>query len=247
VTPSQGACDEGHMGAPDYLLICNLGTLLPDQSETVAIVARVPPSLPDGTPLLNVARAYSDMFDDNNGNDVVTNHTIVSRLADLMVEKTQEPETGLPTLDITYTITITNLGPSDVDGIFVSDTLPVQLLDATWTCCASDGECDAPCETPTCPDEPCPWPDPDTGVFAQANIPVGERVIYTVEGVLDIWPCGVPFTNTVEITAPQSLVHPEMSIDPCPDNNTAEAVNEPPQCNYIPLALKTYSSPDSPL
>jgi uncharacterized repeat protein (TIGR01451 family) len=246
IEPSQGECLTANI-VDQRRLSCNLGTISPQMTATVTFVAHVPSWLPDYTVLVNDAQVYSDMFDDNNGNDVVSNHTIIGRVADLMVEKTQEPEAALPTQDITYTITITNLGPSDVDGIIISDTLPVQLLDATWTCCASEGECDVPCETPTCPEEPCPWPDPDTGVFAQADIPVGERVIYTVEGVLDIWPCGVPFTNTVVITAPLSLVHPEMNIDPCTYNNTAEAVNPPPLCNFVPLALKTYSSPDSPL
>lgn len=99
-----------------------------------------------------------------------------------------------------------------------------------------------PCEPPTCPQEPCPWPH--IGLYAEADIPAGEWVIYTVEGVLDVWPCG-PFTNTVEIIAPESPVHLDMDIDPCDGNDVAEAVNYP-LCNFDPLVLKAYPGPDSP-
>jgi uncharacterized repeat protein (TIGR01451 family) len=242
VTPSQGNCDEGYMSAPDYLLTCNLGTLLPDQSETVTVVASVPPTALEGAELVNVARVYSDMFDENNANDVQTNRTIVSTWSDLEVLKTQDPAIALPGWDITYSITVTNLGPSDAQGIFISDTIPVQVLGPQWTCCASDdGECDVPCEPPVCPEGPCEWPDP--GLFAQADIPAGEWVIYTITGTLDWWPCG-PFTNTVEIIPPQSLVHEGEDIDPCDENNTDIAVNEP-MCHFDPLVLKDFPGPDS--
>jgi uncharacterized repeat protein (TIGR01451 family) len=242
ISPSQGSCQTGHI-VDQRRLSCNLGTILPQESATVSFVAHVPSWVPDNTVLVNDAQAYSDMFDDNNGNDVVTNHTLVSRVADLLVEKTQDPEIALPTMDITYSITVTNEGPSDAEGVFISDTLPAQVLNPTWTCCASGGQCDVPCQPPVCPVQPCPWPD--IGLFAQADIPAGEWVIYTVQGVLDVWPCGVPFTNTVEILPPQSVVHPDMNIDPCDENNVDEVLNQVPSCNYDPLVLKAYSSPDS--
>jgi uncharacterized repeat protein (TIGR01451 family) len=241
IEASQGECLTGEI-MEDGRLACNLGTIAPQESATVSFVAHVPSWVPDYTVLVNDAQVYSDMFDDNNGNDLSTNHLLVSRVADLEVVKTQDPEIALPTLGITYSITVTNLGPSDAEGVFISDTIPVQVLNPVWTCCASDdGVCDIPCEPPTCPVEPCPWPD--IGLYAQADIPAGEWAIYTVSGTLDFWPCS-PFTNTVEIIPPQSLVHPETDIDPCDENNTDLAVNEP-WCHYDPLVLKGYPSPDS--
>jgi len=242
VTPSKGACDTTLIGAPDYALECWLGTLLPGQTETVLITADVPSWVPAATTFTNVARVYSDMFDDDNSSNMGVNDTIVSALSDLEVLKTQDPEIALPGWDVTYSITVTNLGPSDAEGVFISDTIPVQLLDAQWTCCASgDGQCDVACEPPVCPNGPCEWPDP--GLFAQADIPAGEWVIYTVEGTLDWWPCG-PFTNTVEVVAPQSLVRPEKDIDPCDENNIDIAVNDP-MCHFDPLVLKAFPGPDS--
>lgn len=243
IEPSQGECLTANI-VDQRRLSCNLGTIAPEMTGTVTFVAQVPSWVPDYTVLVNDAQVYSDMFDDNNGNDVVTNHTIVSRVADLMVEKTQDPEIALPTWDITYTITVTNLGPSDVEGLFVSDTIPSQILDPEWTCCASDdGTCDVPCEPPTCPEGPCEWPD--IGFFAQADIPADQWAIYTIAGTLDFWPCG-PFTNTVTLIPPESLTHPPEDIDPCDENNTDIAVNDP-LCHYDPLILKAYPGPDSPL
>jgi uncharacterized repeat protein (TIGR01451 family)/CSLREA domain-containing protein len=241
ITPSQGNCQTGHI-VDQGRLSCNLGTILPGESASVTFVAHVPSWVQDYTVLVNDAQAYSDMFDNNNGNDIISNQTIVSRVADLEIVKTQDPEIALPGWDITYSITVANLGLSDAEGVFISDTIPMQVLNPTWTCCASDGQCDIPCEPPTCPVEPCPWPD--IGLFAQADIPAGEWVIYTVEGTLDWWPCG-PFTNTVEIFPPQSLLHPDLSIDPCDENNVSETVNDP-FCHYDPLVLKEYPEPDSP-
>jgi uncharacterized repeat protein (TIGR01451 family) len=236
----------GELGDTDRHFVCNLGTIeSPEYQEywgRITLSARIPSDVPEGTRLVNDARVYSAVFDDDNSDDLASNWTYVSRWADLAVEKSQEPEIALPTMDITYIITVTNLGPSDVDGLFISDTLPL-LLDPHWTCCASDdGICDVACEPPTCPEGPCEWPD--TGFFAQANIPAGQWAIYTVNATLDVWPCG-PLTNTVEVIAPQSKVHPELDIDPCEDNDTDIAVNEP-LCNYDPVALKQYPGPDSP-
>ncbi len=241
IEPSQGECLTADI-VDQRRLSCNLGTIAPEMTATVTFVADVPSWVPDYTVLVNDAQVYSDMFDDNNGNDLYSNQTVVSRVADLEVIKTQDPEISLPTWEITYTITVTNFGPSDVEGLFISDTIPVQVLDPTWTCCASDdGECDVPCEPPICPVEPCPWPD--IGLYAQADIPAGEWAIYTVKGTLDWWPCG-PFTNTVTLIPPESLTHPPEDIDPCDENNTDIAVNDP-ICHYDPLVLKAFPGPDS--
>ncbi len=238
--------DLGEQGDTDRRLTCYMG-YLPDYigeeyCKSVYIEARVPSDVAEGTTLLNEAMVYGELYDHQNWNNFATNSTTVEVWADLGVEKTQEPEISLPTWDTTYTITITNSGPSDAHDVFISDTIPVQLLDPTWTCCASDdGECDIPCEPPVCPEEPCPWPD--IGLYARADIPAGEWAIYTVNGILDWWPCG-PFTNTVELIAPQSLLYPETDIDFCDENDTDIAVNDP-CCHYDPLVLKAFPGPDS--
>jgi uncharacterized repeat protein (TIGR01451 family) len=241
ITPSQGNCLTANIGEPDYLLTCNLGTVAPEGMATVTFVAHVPSWVPDGTPLVNDALVYSDMFDDDTGNSIVSNHTIVSAWADLEVEKTQEPEATLPGLEVTYTITATNLGPSDAHGVIVSDTMPFTPTNITVECCASDGgDCNVECEVPTCPAGECPWPEVD--FIAEADIPAGEWVIYTVTATPELVLCEM-ITNTVEVIAPQSVVY-EDDIDPCDENNVAYTESDP-LCHFVPLVLKEYPPSDT--
>jgi uncharacterized repeat protein (TIGR01451 family) len=243
INPSQGNCLTANIGESDYKLTCNLGTLGPGVTATVTFTATVPSWVPDGTLLVNDALVYSDMFDDNNGNDFATNWTTVLARADLEVEKTQEPETTLPSLEVTYTITVTNLGPSDAHGVMISDTLPFTPTTMSMECCASDGgDCDVECEVPTCPPGDCPWPEVD--FIAQADIPADGWVIYTLTATPEWVPCET-ITNTVEVVAPQSVVY-EDDIDPCDDDDKNIAWTESdPECNFVPLALKQYGGPDS--
>lgn len=44
---------------------------------------------------------------------------------------------AVPGTTVTYTITATNAGPSDVAGATVADNLPAALTSASWTCAAS--------------------------------------------------------------------------------------------------------------
>jgi len=237
IKASQGSCQTGHI-VDQRRLKCNLGTIEPNGAATVTFVAHVPSWVPDATVLVNDAQVYSDMFDDNNGNDMVSNQTVISRVADLDVDKTQEPGTTLPGLEVTYTIVVTNTGPSDAHGVLISDTLPFNATSLTVEGCASDGgQCDVPCDVPTCPAGECPWPDVD--FVAQANIPAGEHVIYTLTAVPEWVPCDT-ITNTAEV----SLWYEDI-VDPCPGNDVATTTSDP-ECNFVPLALKSYPGPDSP-
>ena len=49
----------------------------------------------------------------------------------------------------------------------------------------------------------------------------------------------------MEVIAPEDMVHEGGDIDPCDENNTDIAVNDP-FCHYDPLVLKDYPGPDSP-
>jgi uncharacterized repeat protein (TIGR01451 family) len=136
----------GQLGDPNRRLVCHLGTMEWGDEDQIRITARIPSDVPEGTLLVNDAKVYGDVLDDENGDNLATNWTTVSRWADLEVLKTQNPEIALPGWDITYSVTVTNLGLSDAEGVFISDTIPVQVLNPQWTCCASDdGVCDVPC------------------------------------------------------------------------------------------------------
>ncbi|MBN1937895.1 MAG: DUF11 domain-containing protein [Anaerolineae bacterium] len=66
-------------------------------------------------------------------------------LVDLAIAKTSTPLPLIAGAPVTYLITVTNLGPSDVFGALVSDTLPTELLPQgsdpypSWQCIPSSG------------------------------------------------------------------------------------------------------------
>src|SRR5436309_10494650 len=78
--------------------------------------------------MLNVARADAAAADpdstNNNGSAPASRvTTVVGEVADLAVAKTG-PATVVAVNPITYTITVTNNGPSDASAVVVQDTLP---------------------------------------------------------------------------------------------------------------------------
>ncbi len=59
--------------------------------------------------------------------------------ADLAITKTDSTTFYVPGRTLTYTITVTNHGPSDANGATVSDTLPAQISSWTWVCSDATG------------------------------------------------------------------------------------------------------------
>ena len=54
--------------------------------------------------------------------------------ADLSVTKTDGLTNVAPLEGVTYTIVVSNAGPSSAIDAIVADTIPAQLTGATWTC-----------------------------------------------------------------------------------------------------------------
>jgi uncharacterized repeat protein (TIGR01451 family) len=126
-TPSVGSCSGGIPGNPAQPLICTLGSLTatgPGSTATITVVVKVNSATPDGTILINNASIASDAGDPNNGNNVATASAPVVARADLSIVKTSDKHQYKPSSVVTYTITVTNNGPSDALAVIVTDTLP---------------------------------------------------------------------------------------------------------------------------
>ncbi|MCB0520968.1 MAG: DUF11 domain-containing protein, partial [Saprospiraceae bacterium] len=96
--------------------------------------------------------AVSDLSDsgtdpDPNGNGNPTEagendptvFTVAVPIADLSITKTDGVTTGVPGQSVTYTITASNAGPSNVTGAGFNDILPSAITSATWTSFSSGG------------------------------------------------------------------------------------------------------------
>ncbi|MFG1894924.1 hypothetical protein ACGFIP_12970, partial [Micromonospora zamorensis] len=60
-------------------------------------------------------------------------------VVDLAVVKTGTPNPYVPGASLSYTVTVTNCGPSNAVGVTVTDPLPEPLSGFTWTCEATAG------------------------------------------------------------------------------------------------------------
>jgi uncharacterized repeat protein (TIGR01451 family) len=93
-------------------------------SPTVTFVVKVDASTPDGTILVNNAAVASDAFEPDNSNNSATALTTVNARADLAITKTSDKPNYQPNSLITFTVSMTNNGPSDALAVVVTDTLP---------------------------------------------------------------------------------------------------------------------------
>ena len=125
IAPSQGACT----GVPSFS--CALGSLASGGSATVTVAYTVPASTPAGNQS-NIAAVSSTTADLVPTNNTATDTNTVLTSADLSVTKTASPEPVLAGANLTYTITVTNNGPSAAQGVSLADVLPVSLTNATY-------------------------------------------------------------------------------------------------------------------
>ena len=99
-------------------------TLAAGASASFTLVLHVSASTPDDTTLNNTATVSSATPDPNPANNSDTSSTGVNTQADLRVTKSASSASVAAAGNLTYTITVTNAGPSDAQGVTLSDLLP---------------------------------------------------------------------------------------------------------------------------
>jgi len=122
--------------------------------------------------------------------------------ADLQITKTDNKTTAVPGSGDTYTIVVTNAGPSAVTGASITDTFPATFTNVTYTAVASGGATG--------------FTASGTGNINDTSVdmPVGSTITYTVTGTISATATG-SLINTATVTVPAGV------IDPTPANNTA--------------------------
>jgi uncharacterized repeat protein (TIGR01451 family) len=190
VTPSQGTST-----AFPY----NLGTIASGGSATITVAYTVPSDTQAGTQT-NTVSVSSDETDPDptNNTDDDTNQVLTS--ADLSITKDDgvtEVTAGDGTTH-TYTITVSNSGPSDADNVTVSeDSFPAGFVMGTVS--SSQGDC--------------------TGFGCNlGTIASGNSATITVQYTVPSDTQAGPQTNTVSVTSDDP--------DPDPNNNSASDTNE---------------------
>ena len=100
------------------------GTLAPGGTTNFQLTLAIDPGLT--TPLVNTATVAppAGVTDPVTGNNSSTDTDALTLQADLSITKTDGKSSAVPGTNTTYTITVTNNGPSTVTGAVVSDPLP---------------------------------------------------------------------------------------------------------------------------
>jgi uncharacterized repeat protein (TIGR01451 family) len=75
------------------------------------------------TDISNKGLVFGDVWDTKSSNNIVTENTTIGK-ADLAITKTASPEPVAYGDNLTYTLTVTNNGPTDASGVNVTDELP---------------------------------------------------------------------------------------------------------------------------
>ena len=182
---------------------CSLGTLAAGSSVTVAATFAVPGGYTSPNPVLNTATVTSTTPDGNPANDTSTASTPLAFLADLAVLKSDGSGTFVPGGPVTWTITVTNNGPSTVTSLTLSDPLPPALTGAVFA--PSTGSYDSV-----------------TGAWTGLALAAGQSVTLTLTGVVSPAATG-PLVNTAVVAPPAGVTDPNHGNDTSTDTDLVDA------------------------
>lgn len=124
---------------------------------------------------------------------------VVPPQADLSITKTNGATSVGQGLTTTYTITVSNAGPTAVSGATVLDTLPAGVASATWTCA---------------PAVSCGAASGSGDINTTVSLGVGGSATFTLNATLSATASG-SLVNTASVSVPAG------ASDPNPANNTA--------------------------
>lgn len=126
---------------------CALGDLTVSGNATVTVVV-TPDVAAKNTTITNTATVEAKQSDPDTGNNTVTQDSAVTVSADLSVTKTDTVDSVAAGVGLTYTLTVTNNGPSQATAVVLTDTLPTNVT--FTTALASQGSCSEASGVVTC-------------------------------------------------------------------------------------------------
>lgn len=196
ITGSQGAGVGG-----------NLGTLAAGASATVTFEVTVDGGILPGTVITNTATA--DATGQDSGLPVSATDSVgiaTPPASDLKIVKTA-PATYVPGSPLTYTIVVSNTGPTDSTGAQIADAIPAGVTSFSWTAVTAGGATVAA-------------PSGSGAIATTADLPVGGTVTFTVTAQTD------PALTSV-ITNVATVMATDGNPDPNPDDQTSTTTSTP--------------------
>ncbi|MBI1918453.1 MAG: DUF4394 domain-containing protein, partial [Planctomycetes bacterium] len=182
----------------------SIATLAAGASATFTFVVNVNANTPDGSTISNTATAFSGTADPNTANNSDTETTAVIAQADLAVTKTDSPDPVVAGTNLTYTLTVSNAGPSDAQNVSLSDLIPAN------TTFVSAMQTSGPAFTLSTP------PAGGTGTFSAtgATLAAGASATFTlVVNVNANTPDGSTISNTASVSSSTTDTNPANNSD----------------------------------
>ncbi|MCP5007237.1 MAG: DUF11 domain-containing protein, partial [Planctomycetes bacterium] len=122
-------CTEDATGVPT----CTLGTITAGNAKQYVITVTVDADT-TGSVTNNITVTADNTI--NTGDDTASATTNINTKADLVISKSDDPDPVVAGETLTYTIRITNSGPSDALNVIVTDTLPAGVVFGSTNNCA---------------------------------------------------------------------------------------------------------------
>ena len=180
--------------------VWTVGQIPVSGTETLSITVRVTAL---GALANTASRQASTPVDPNAVNDSATVAATPSLVADLEVTKTSNVATVAAGAPLTWTIVVSNRGPSDVAGAEVSDLFGAAFGNITWTCTPSAGAA-------------CGVGSRAGPITTTVDLASGAHVTFVATGIVAASALG-ELTNTASVAPPAPV------SDPAPTNNSATA------------------------
>jgi uncharacterized repeat protein (TIGR01451 family) len=118
---SKGSCTGPAVGSTGTVT-CSIGTISPGTSQTAQVAVRVPATTANFSDTATVTAASSDPDPSNNA----ASATVTLPTADLALTVVATPDPVAPNQQLTYTLTVTNKGPDQAQGIVLNTSVPGQ-------------------------------------------------------------------------------------------------------------------------
>ena len=197
------SCTAPPVGASG-LVTCNKATLPVGATVTLTLTVKVKPNTPSGASISNTATVGSQTPDPTPNSNTATTTTAVTTEATLSVVKTDSPDPVVAGTNLTYSITVTNNGPSDAQNVTLSDPLPAQTsyvslsgtgIFGTAGACSHNGGTPG---TVSC----------GGGLVLPAGQSATLNIVVKVAPSAQVAPPNPPITNTVSVSSPTDAGSP---------------------------------------
>ena len=222
VIPRSPSVSQGSLVISGNVVIASLGNLALNGTATISIP--VTPTAP-GTLLATAtaASAYADLVPGNNSVSVTT---VVGPATDLALTFSGQPSPVIAGNNLTYTLTVTNLGPNSASGVVLNGFLPPGLPVISTT---------------TAGDSPVTFPD-NTNLFSVSlgGLAAGDGDVITIT-------IGTPDTaSNLLVTAGAVVTGNEFDSNTTNNSATVSTIIAPPFISIIPAGA-TLTSESGPV